>query len=140
MSYYDSNKAIHNIVEATPVGLGAILSQKGRSISYGNRDFQILKLDTRKSAHTVIPQLNAIFSRQGIHEVIKSDNGPPFDSKEFAKFASYLGFIHRRMTPLWPEANSEAGRFMQTLKKTVTAIAVERKNWKQELKTFLRQY
>ena len=45
-------------------------------------------LDT--SAATVIPKLDKVFSDFGVSEVEKSDNGPPFNSKEFASFADDL--------------------------------------------------
>ncbi|KAK3721864.1 hypothetical protein QZH41_011500, partial [Actinostola sp. cb2023] len=85
-------------------------------------------------------QLDAIFSRQGIPDVLKSDNGPPFNGHEFSNFAEYLGFHHRKITPVWPKANGEAERFMRSLKKCVTTAHTEHKNWKQELFKFLRQY
>ena len=49
---------------------------------------------------------------------MESDNGPPFNSKEFKEFAKQEGFHHHRITPLHPRANGEAERFMQTLNKT----------------------
>ena len=47
--------------------------------------------------------------------MVKSDNGPPFNGDEFAKFAQVLGFKHRKATPLWPSANGEVERFVNTL-------------------------
>ena len=47
-----------------------------------------------------------------------SDNGPPFNSKEFAEFASQEGFKHHRVTPLHPRANGEAENFMKLINKT----------------------
>jgi len=49
---------------------------------------------TSTSARVVIPKLDAIFARQGIPDVLKSDNGPPFNGREFQNFADYLGFKH----------------------------------------------
>ena len=46
------------------------------------------------------PKLDAIFSRQGYPEVLKSDNGPPFQGQEFAAWAKERGFTHRKITPL----------------------------------------
>ncbi len=47
-----------------------------------------------------------------------------------------MGFRHRRkITPVWPKANSESGRF-----KTLRTAYLENKNWKQELFLFLRNY
>ena len=51
------------------------------------------------SARAVIPTLDAIFARQGIPDVLKRDNGPPFNGSEFKNFADFLGFKHRRITP-----------------------------------------
>ena len=92
------------------------------------------------SAKSTIPRLHAIFACHGIPEIVKSDNGPPFNSQEFSNFAKYLGFHHRKITPLWPQANGGAERMMRTLKKTLQTAQVENKPWKQELYTFLRNY
>ena len=59
------------------------------------------------SAKTVIPKLDSIFACQGIPVVVKSDNGPPFNSDDFRNFVRHLGFTHRKVTPLWPQANGE---------------------------------
>ncbi|XP_014665040.1 PREDICTED: uncharacterized protein K02A2.6-like [Priapulus caudatus] len=92
------------------------------------------------AAKTVIPKLDGIFSRQGIPEVVKSDNGPPFQGQDFASFAADLGFKHWKVTPLWPQANGGVERFIDTLLKIVRIAHLEGKNWKQELFRFLRQY
>jgi len=70
-------------------------------------------------AKTVIPLVDKIFALFGIPVTVKSDNGPPFNSKEFESFAKHLGFNHHRVTPLWPQANGEAERFMQNLGKSI---------------------
>ena len=71
------------------------------------------------NAQSTISALEKIFGTHGIPETVKSDNGPPFKSKEFQRYAENLGFHHRRITPEWPEANGEAERFMKTIKKAV---------------------
>ena len=58
----------------------------------------------------------------GTPEIVKSDNGPPFQSEEFMKFADTVGFKHRKTTPLWPRANGEVERFVQTIKKMIKAF------------------
>ena len=92
------------------------------------------------SAKAVIPHLDSIFARQGIPEIVRTDNGPPFNSESFQMFATQLGFTHRRITPEWPRANGEAERLMKTLEKAIRTAVIQGKNWKQELFTFLRQY
>ena len=92
------------------------------------------------SANATIPKLDAIFARQGIPITLKSDNGPPFNSEQFAAWSKFIGFSHRKVTPKWPEANGEAERFMRTLNKAVKTAKLEKGNWKQEIFTFLRHY
>ncbi len=67
---------------------------------------------TTTSAKAAIPKLGAIFSRQGIPEILKSDNGPPFNSEEFTNFANLLGFKHRKIphTGQEPTAQLNASR------------------------------
>ena len=102
--------------------------------------FPEVEIINSTSAKTVIPKLDNIFSRQGVPCVLKTDNGPPFNSSEFEQFANYLGFKHRKVTPYWPKANGEAERFMRTLEKSIRTAHIENKNRKQALYEFLRQY
>lgn len=43
------------------------------------------------STRATIPKLDKIFSTLGIPLEVKTDNGPPFQSSEFADFATYMG-------------------------------------------------
>ena len=88
------------------------------------------------SAKAVIPKLDKVFGMFGIPKIVKSDNGPPFNGHEFKVFADQLNFSHRKISPLWPEANGEAERFVKTFKKFVRTAT----NWKQEMQSFLRNY
>ncbi|CAH1233289.1 Hypp668 [Branchiostoma lanceolatum] len=69
----------------------------------------------------------------GTPEILKTDNGPPWNSEQMRNFTHHLGFKHRKIIPYWPQANGEAERFMRTL-------AIEGKAWKQELHAMLRNY
>ena len=93
------------------------------------------------SARAVIPVLlDRILSAMGNIKQLKSDNGPPFQSQEFANFVDYYGFHHKRITPVWPQANGEIERFVKTLSKSLRAAVVEGKCFKQYLRSFLRAY
>lgn len=92
------------------------------------------------SARSVIPHLDKIFAEFGIPHSLKTDNGPPFNSFDFATYASHTGFKHRKITPLWPHANAETERFMRTVKKTIKAAEAQQQNWKQEMYKFLLDY
>lgn len=69
-----------------------------------------------------------------IHSASQSDKGPPFNSSKFSSFAHRAEFKHRKIMPLWPEANDEAERFVQTLDKFIHACVAE------GFPNFLRQY
>ena len=102
--------------------------------------FPEVEIVSSTSAQQVIPKLDRIFSSFGVPDIVRTDNGPPFNSREFADFANYLGFKHRKVTPRWPQANGEVERYMKTLKKVYRAAIAESKPWKQELYKFLRNY
>ncbi|CAE1278376.1 unnamed protein product [Acanthosepion pharaonis] len=92
------------------------------------------------STTSVIPRLDKIFAEFGVPVSLKTDNGPPFNSSDFKDYASLAGFKHRKITPLWPQANAETERFMQTVKKSIKAALIKGRSWKQELFKFLLNY
>ncbi|KAK7099318.1 hypothetical protein V1264_003469 [Littorina saxatilis] len=102
--------------------------------------FPEVEIISSTSAKIVTRKLETIFSRQGIPKTVKTDNGPPFHGQEFSHFATQFGFHHRKITPLWPEANGEAERFMRTLDQNIRSSTAANLNWKTQLPTFLRQY
>ena len=91
-------------------------------------------------ASIVIPKLDRIFLVHGIPDVIKTDNGPPFNGEEYRNYAKTLGIKLEFSTPLWPKGNAEAERFMQPLSKALKTAKIEQRPWRQELNRFLLQY
>ena len=61
-----------------------------------------------------------LFSIEGYPDEIVSDNGPPFQSKEFAKFLSGLGIKHTTSSPGYPRSNGFIERHIQTVKKMLS--------------------
>ena len=92
------------------------------------------------SASAIIPKLDRMFSTHGIPTVIRSDNGPPFTSHEIDQFMKENGIQLRRITPLWPQANSEAENFMKPLTKAIRSAHAEGKRWTKHLYRFLLNY
>ena len=102
--------------------------------------YPVMEVVKSTSANSTIPVLDKVISMFGIPREIKTDNGPPFNSHEFAAYAKHIGFKHRRITPRWPKANAQVEAFNKPLMKAIRAARIEKKNWKQELQKFLRQY
>lgn len=92
------------------------------------------------SAASTIKVLRKWFTQFGVPQELKSDNGPPFQSREYAFFLQELGIHAHRVTPYWPEANGGSERFFRTIKKVIQAAVLERKDWQQELDMFLLNY
>ena len=57
-----------------------------------------------------------LFSIERYPDEIVSDNGPPFQSKEFAKFLSGLGIRHTTSSPGYPHSNGFIERHIQMVK------------------------
>ena len=91
-------------------------------------------------AKTVIPQLDKIFARHGIPAKITTDNGPPFNGKEFERYMALLGVNWKPSTPLWPQGNANAESVMKPLGKLLQSAKIENKNWRQELQKFLLSF
>lgn len=102
--------------------------------------YPIVEIVRSVSANTVIPVLDKVLSEFGYPQTIKTDNGSPFNSYQFEQYAKHSGFRHRKITPRWPRANSQAESFNKPLMKVIRAAHVTKSNWKQEMYQFLRQY
>ena len=59
---------------------------------------------------------------------LASDNGSPFNSKEFSEFAKQEEFKNDRMTALHPRSNGKVESFMENLNKTEQIASVRGKN------------
>ena len=84
-------------------------------VDYFSRYVEIAVLKREDSLCT-INALKSIFARHGVPEEVMSDNGPQYDSAEFANFAKDYGFTHVTSSPGFPRANGAAERSVQTLK------------------------
>ncbi len=59
--------------------------------------FPIVITVSLTSAEVNIPVLEDIMSTFGLPRVLKSDNGPPFQSYKFKEFTERMNFQHRRI-------------------------------------------
>lgn len=95
--------------------------------SFRNKDYLVvtdyysrwieIKQVTSLSSSAVIPRFKQIFSTHGIPDILVSDNGSPFSSRDFAVFAREYGFDHHTSSPHFPQANGQAESGVKTAKK-----------------------
>ena len=88
-------------------------------VDYYSRYIEIAAMNKNKKDTEVVRALTSIMACHGIPERIRSDNGPPFDSGEYAKFANGCGFAITTSSPKFPRSNGEAERAVQTAKSIV---------------------
>ena len=65
-------------------------------------ELQVLKSTT---TNKIIWSLKSLLLTHGLPVSITTDSGPQFISQEFQRFVEDEFIDHRRVTPLWPQAN-----------------------------------
>ena len=108
-------------------------------VDYYSRWIEAILLKKTDAQH-VIKSMEAIFRTHGLPETVRSDNGPPFASKEFEAFLEYLGIEHKKGVPYWPQSNGEMERSNETILKIVRIARLEGRDWRKALQDFLFQY
>ena len=83
-------------------------------VDYYSRWIETILLKKTDANH-LVRSLEAIFATHVLPQTIRSDNGPPFASKEFEGFLEYLGIEHKKGVPYWPQSNGEVERCNETL-------------------------
>ena len=64
-------------------------------VDYFSKYFVIASVDDPMDSPAVIKELKKVFSKLGIPKMVFSDNGPQYDSHEFAEFAKEWHFEHQ---------------------------------------------
>ena len=78
------------------------------TVDYYSDFYEIDRLSVNMSGSEVIPKLKAHFARYGLPSVVVSDNGPPFNSQQFADFSKVYDFDHVTSSPAYPQSNGKA--------------------------------
>ncbi|XP_038069824.1 uncharacterized protein K02A2.6-like [Patiria miniata] len=83
------------------------------TVDYYSDYFEIDPLPGSKDGTTIIKKLKKHYSNHGIPDTLQSDNGPPFNSRQFENFATQYGFDHTTSSPEYPQSN---GKVKNTVK------------------------
>ena len=87
-------------------------------VDYTSKYFEVSVIPNTL-ASTAIQHTKSIFARFGIPKIVISDNGPPYPSREYKKFAKEWGFHHDTSSPKYPKSNGLVERTVQTVKRTI---------------------
>lgn len=79
-------------------------------IDYFSRFPEVNMLHSTTSS-AIITHIKNIFARYGVPRILRSDNGPQFNSTDFKNFANEWGFVHITSSPHahWSNGLAEAG-------------------------------
>ena len=77
----------------------------------------------QSNSSTVVKIMRQLFSKQGIPEVVRTDNGLHFNGQTFQEFARDLGFKHITSSPHYPRSNG----FIESQVKSVKSALLK---WK----------
>lgn len=75
-----------------------------------------VKLMPSTNLNSLINKLQEFFSNYGLPTEMVSDNGPPFQSFEYAKFCKNQGIKATWTPPYHPKSNGQVERYVQTVK------------------------
>ena len=75
-------------------------------VDYYSDYFEVDRLFDKKGKE-VISKLKVQLARHGIPDQVMSDNGPPFNSREFREFAQAYEFEHLTRSPRYPQSNGK---------------------------------
>jgi len=102
--------------------------------------YPVVEIVRSTRAEVIIPAVEKIFSLFDYPETVKTDNGPPFQSLAWNEYLRSCGVQHRKITPIWPQANAQAESFNKPLMKAVRSASLQGFKWQVELFKFLRMY
>ena len=85
-------------------------------VDYFSKFIEVDKMASTSST-SVIDRLKKQFARHGLPLKLRSDNGPQYSSREFQEFCKSYGIEHVTSSPRYPQANGEAERAVQTVKR-----------------------
>ena len=100
-------------------------------------EYSILQSTT---ADKIIDAMEEMFSRHGLPDTMKTDNGPQFIATEFKAFCNQNGIVHNKTTPRWAQANGEVERQNRSIVKRIKIAQAEQLDWKRELRRYVFKY
>lgn len=101
---------------------------------------EVFIMNNSTDAQHTIAKLRQTFSCFGLPEIIVSDNGPPFNSKEFRRFCMSNGIQQVNSPPYHPPSNGSAERAVQTVKSSLKKLLLDTKRNKLTLEHNIQNF
>ncbi|XP_055590487.1 uncharacterized protein K02A2.6-like [Uranotaenia lowii] len=102
-------------------------------VDYYSRYLKVIEMRSTTASKT-IEALEVIFNEQTYPETIRSDNGPPFSSAEFAKYCKDKNIRLVRIIPYWPQMNGLVERQNQGILRTLRIAKATNMDWRKAIK------
>ena len=77
----------------------------------------------------ICTELSMIVTELGLPHIIRSDNGPCYNSKEFQQFLQCYNITHQTSSPNHPRSNGLVERMVGVAKKLMDKAGKEGKPW-----------
>ena len=81
----------------------------------------VIPMGTNTTTHHLITALRSTFCRTAIPDILWSDGGPQFTTKEFHEFTTLWGFTHQTSSPRYPQSNGKVEATVKSMKKILAA-------------------
>ena len=98
-----------------------------------------IPMGNNTTASSLIDSIDQIFGLFGFPELIVTDNGPPFQSKEVLKYYEAYGIRSLTIAPYHPASNGIAERSVRSFKDSMKKMREEGYEKMYAVRTFLRQ-
>lgn len=95
---------------------------------------------TNTTTHTTIAELRNIFRRRGLSEILVSDNGAQFTSRDFEQFCSNNGILHLTSATYKLSTNDQAEHVVQILKSAIKEAQLTNKDLSAVIAKYLLVY
>ena len=95
---------------------------------YSQKYIIVRKLPNSTSA-AVRTELSMIVTELGLPHIIRSDNGPCYNSREFQQFLQHYSITHQTSSPNHPRSNGFVERMVGVAKKLMDKAEKEGKSW-----------
>jgi len=82
----------------------------------------VVPMGKNVTAAALVTVLRELFCRTAVPDLIWSDGGPQFTSRQFQSFAAQWGFKHQTSSPHYPQSNGKAEAAVKSMKRILRAV------------------